>query len=144
VNDYDRMCADDHDGRKDECICDWAGLPGDFDPDPACPQHGRAEDADRCICDWHAPGPQLQPLLRQVNPSCPRHGKRPWAVCERCNYDTHSCPGCGTGLPHGQEVCHGCSTDDLPPRGLIVYEVGDNPYDLPPELFAGWSSGGMK
>jgi hypothetical protein len=28
--------------------------------------------------------------------------------CDRCNYDTHRCPGCGEPLPHGTEVCGGC------------------------------------
>jgi hypothetical protein len=28
--------------------------------------------------------------------------------CERCNYDTHKCPGCGKPLKHGTEVCTDC------------------------------------
>jgi len=26
-------------------------------------------------------------------------------TCDRCNYDVHTCPGCGEPLPHGMEVC---------------------------------------
>jgi hypothetical protein len=141
VNDYDQSRIDagewddpdEHDGRKDECVCDWSGLPGDFDPDPACPQHGRTEPV--CLCSDGGFG-------HVVSTMCPFHGERPWAVCELCNYDRHQCPGCGQSLRHGGPIaCNECDTDDLPPRGLIVYESGENPYDLPPELFAGWSSG---
>lgn len=122
----------EHDGRKDECICDWSGLPGDFDPDPACAQHGRTR-ADKfraglCVCEGG------------IDPECPKHGKRPWASCELCNYDQHQCPGCGRPMPHGgQRACHECNTDDLPPRGLIVYEVGESPY----EPSGQWASGPM-
>ncbi len=28
--------------------------------------------------------------------------------CERCNYDTHRCHGCGQPLPHGTELCADC------------------------------------
>ena len=28
--------------------------------------------------------------------------------CDRCNYDTHACPGCGASLRHGTEACADC------------------------------------
>lgn len=31
-----------------------------------------------------------------------------WRDCDRCNYDMHTCPGCGTSLPHGMEACEDC------------------------------------
>jgi hypothetical protein len=34
--------------------------------------------------------------------------------CQRCNYDTHRCGGCGTPLAHGTEVCAPC--DEQEPR----------------------------
>lgn len=34
--------------------------------------------------------------------------KRDAENCQRCNYDTHVCPGCGAPLPHGTEVCDDC------------------------------------
>lgn len=37
---------------------------------------------------------------------------RTWETCERCNYDTHICPGCGEPLPHGVEVCPPCAEVD--------------------------------
>jgi hypothetical protein len=121
MNEYDEMCADDHDGRKDECVCDWSGLPGDFDPDPSCPQHGRGSGS--CTC-------RRGPEGIETDPACPRHGERPWAVCSECNYDRHQCPGCGKPMPHGGLVaCTDCDTGDLPPTGVIVYEVGQDPYD---------------
>lgn len=97
---------DDHNGRLDECVCDWQALP---DGRPANP-----------------------------DPTCPQHGERPWAVCDRCNYDLHTCPGCGVPLPHGTEVCVGCDTSDLPPPGVIVYEAEEDPRPM-----RGWISGGM-
>lgn len=36
--------------------------------------------------------------------------------CERCNYDTHTCPGCGDNLRHGVEVCVDCETDQIAER----------------------------
>lgn len=35
--------------------------------------------------------------------------------CERCDYDTHRCPGCGEPLPHGTEVCRSCGDGPVPP-----------------------------
>jgi hypothetical protein len=35
--------------------------------------------------------------------------------CERCDHDTHRCPGCGEPLPHGTEVCAGCDDPPVPP-----------------------------
>lgn len=29
-------------------------------------------------------------------------------ACERCDYDTHRCPGCGEPLPHGAQACAAC------------------------------------
>ena len=29
-------------------------------------------------------------------------------ICDRCNYDAHLCPGCGTDLSHGVNVCDDC------------------------------------
>lgn len=29
-------------------------------------------------------------------------------ACDRCNYDMHTCHGCGTSLPHGMELCPRC------------------------------------
>lgn len=119
----------EHDGRKDECICDWGGLPGDFDPDPACPQHGRADPV--CSCDVE---------LQRQDQHCPFHGERPWAVCRECNYDRHQCPGCGKPMRHGGPVaCADCDTDDLPRSGLIIYETGESPY----EPSGWWMSGPM-
>lgn len=37
--------------------------------------------------------------------------KRDAENCERCNYDTHRCPGCGEPLPHGTEVCGSCTLE---------------------------------
>lgn len=34
--------------------------------------------------------------------------------CQRCNYDTHVCPGCGCPLPHGIEACDECNERDQP------------------------------
>lgn len=31
-----------------------------------------------------------------------------WRDCDRCNYDLHTCPGCGENLPHGIDVCDVC------------------------------------
>lgn len=34
------------------------------------------------------------------------------AACERCNYDRHVCPGCGTPVSHkGSQVCDACTAD---------------------------------
>jgi hypothetical protein len=32
--------------------------------------------------------------------------------CDRCNYDTHRCKGCGEPLPHGTEICAQCREED--------------------------------
>lgn len=33
-------------------------------------------------------------------------------TCNDCNHDTHTCPGCGTWVPHaGSGVCPGCQAD---------------------------------
>ena len=32
-----------------------------------------------------------------------------WHCCQRCNYDTHTCPGCALPLAHGTEACADCS-----------------------------------
>lgn len=34
---------------------------------------------------------------------------RDYENCDRCNYDTHRCPGCGEPLTHGTEVCAECN-----------------------------------
>ncbi len=34
---------------------------------------------------------------------------RDYENCDRCNYDTHRCPGCGEPLVHGVESCNDCS-----------------------------------
>jgi hypothetical protein len=36
------------------------------------------------------------------------------AHCDRCNYDTHVCPGCGKPLRHGVEVCTECLAETAP------------------------------
>ena len=54
----------------------------------------------------------------------PRDRDEDAAVCERCNYDTHACPGCGSPTVHGVEVCPGCSLrvalDEAPDRATIA------------------------
>lgn len=35
-------------------------------------------------------------------------------TCDRCNYDTHVCHGCGEPLPHGIEVCPPCDVVLIP------------------------------
>lgn len=46
------------------------------------------------------------------------------AQCERCNADTHACPGCGRGTAHGVPVCSACSLrvalDEAPDRATIA------------------------
>lgn len=32
-------------------------------------------------------------------------------TCDRCNFDTHTCPGCGEWLNHGTLVCGRCSDE---------------------------------
>jgi len=34
-------------------------------------------------------------------------------TCERCNYDTHRCKGCGEPLEHGTEVCTMCTAANV-------------------------------
>lgn len=29
-------------------------------------------------------------------------------TCDGCNYDRHTCPSCGVGVPHGKDVCRAC------------------------------------
>jgi len=29
--------------------------------------------------------------------------------CDRCNYDSHQCHGCGEPLSHGTEACKACT-----------------------------------
>lgn len=37
--------------------------------------------------------------------------------CQQCNYDTHRCPGCGTGADHKNTPCPECvATYELVPR----------------------------
>ena len=35
-----------------------------------------------------------------------------WRSCDRCNYDRHLCPGCGTHVPHGTTVCTDCKKEN--------------------------------
>jgi hypothetical protein len=54
---------------------------------------------------------------REIPPGChdcgtghsPALCPKPYLRCDRCNYDTHTCPGCGGGLQHGVAVCSPCS-----------------------------------
>lgn len=32
-------------------------------------------------------------------------------TCDRCNYDSHTCPGCGEWLHHGTVVCGRCKRE---------------------------------
>lgn len=70
----------------------------------------------RCAVDavvsWGVTGPCVGVLSAKGH--CSRvgyHIDRPWAVCDKCNYDTHTCPGCGTPINHGQEECDERCTD---------------------------------
>lgn len=31
--------------------------------------------------------------------------------CQKCNSNSHNCPGCGDDLEHGQEVCRACQIE---------------------------------
>lgn len=89
---------------------------------------------NECTCDVE---------LQRQDRDCPVHGERPWAVCPECNYDRHQCPGCGKPMRHGGPIaCADCDIGDLPPRGMIVYETGEDPRDRPP--VGGWNSGAMQ
>lgn len=35
-----------------------------------------------------------------------------WRDCDRCNYDMHTCPGCGASLAHGIEECDACKEEN--------------------------------
>jgi hypothetical protein len=54
---------------------------------------------------------------------CECEGVGCYRCCDHCNYDRHSCPGCGADLKHGIEMCADChrehseqaaADDDLP------------------------------
>lgn len=47
-----------------------------------------------------APVPMFFPLCRIEEMSA--------LYCDKCNYDTHICPGCGESLQHGVYVCTDC------------------------------------
>lgn len=34
-----------------------------------------------------------------------------WKCCDRCNYDVHTCGGCGEPLQHGQSACETCERE---------------------------------
>jgi len=54
---------------------------------------------------------------REIPPGCEGCGTdhapalcpQPYLRCERCNHDTHTCPGCGEPLAHGVGECSPCS-----------------------------------
>lgn len=35
-------------------------------------------------------------------------GEGCYKCCDRCNYDTHTCPGCGIDVNHGTVCCEDC------------------------------------
>ena len=35
-----------------------------------------------------------------------------YKTCEACNYDRHTCPGCGEWLYHGKGVCGPCGEEE--------------------------------
>lgn len=43
--------------------------------------------------------------------------------CQRCNYDTHRCLGCGTPLEHGVEVCDSCDAVQIIPEASTADEA---------------------
>jgi hypothetical protein len=48
--------------------------------------------------------------------------------CDRCNYDTHRCKGCGEPLEHGVEVCDSCDAVDL--RDELPFDGGIDEIEL--------------
>ena len=48
--------------------------------------------------------------------------------CALCDYDAHTCPGCGTVVPHGVRVCAACQTPEPRFRRYTV-EVDGQPVD---------------
>lgn len=50
----------------------------------------------------------------------PRSGRKLYEICDRCNYDRHRCPCCGSDLEHEQGVC----TDPLLPPPTISSFTG--------------------
>lgn len=54
-------------------------------------------------------------------------------VCERCNYDTHTCLGCGANLSHSVEVCKECLTPPEKPTttSLLRCDFTWNPGEWP-------------
>jgi hypothetical protein len=45
-------------------------------------------------------GSPVDTLLHAVN-------RLTWQ-CDKCNYDRHTCPGCGTNISHGDGCCAEC------------------------------------
>lgn len=55
------------------------------------------------------------------------NGIRDYENCERCDHDTHRCPGCGDPLTHGAEACVECNArideaNALPPGPDICHQ----------------------
>ena len=42
--------------------------------------------------------------------------------CPRCDYDTHTCPGCGEPLKHGTEVCAPCLKETEPEPAVLTVD----------------------
>jgi len=70
-------------------------LAGLLEPPPDLPPSGLVENLARADF-WAA-------MASSVN------GIRDYENCERCDHDTHRCPGCGDPLTHGTEACAECN-----------------------------------
>lgn len=69
-----------------------------------------AKDPDTCSCTFtniHDGTGDLHRVDHVVNPACTIH-----PYCYRCDFDRHTCPGCGTNIPHGTTACTTCSTPE--------------------------------
>lgn len=55
---------------------------------------------------------------KPITCACPRDGVDPYCLvhnepyCARCDYDDHTCPGCGEPLRHGVGACAECKREN--------------------------------
>ena len=62
-----------------------------------------------CDLDWCAAAELRTDGRPAEGEHYPEHCPHPYLRCDRCNYDTHTCQGCGEPVPHALDrTCQAC------------------------------------
>lgn len=86
-----------------------SSCPGRFTLTRAGLLRAHKHNGERCAGAGQLPTGAVEPEASMVGLGTPPEFD---PGCDRCNYDRHRCPGCGTPVRHGTVVCVECNADE--------------------------------